>query len=435
MPKDDADLTGVRLLNRYELRRRAGEGGMADVYETWDYARAARVALKVLRRDLAQNAHFLNLFAQEAETLSKVEHPNIVRFFEFKRDGRLAFFVLEWVDGMNLSQTIRQNQRILTLEEVSHILQPVCSALNYAHSEYKVYHCDVKPANILLSTTGEVKIADFGVARRANEETGGGTPPYMAPEQFEEGVVDARTDVYALGITLYETLSGGYTPFRGDTPSSQGSTVRERIAWEHRFQPLPPLRQFNPAASEAIEGVIAAALDKNPGKRFATPLLLWEAFEQARQRSRRVDYASAVHEEWPTLSGAPVTQPGGKAPHAPLQPPPVPRPAPLPLPRLQPQSNAHLLGRAGEWAGQVIPLPSTGLTIGRSSQNRLQLHDMAISRNHTSILATRQGFVIRDEGSALGTFLNNQPVTAPARLHTGDVIRIGRQHIFEFRER
>jgi eukaryotic-like serine/threonine-protein kinase len=236
-----SDLAGTTLHERYFLREKVGAGGMADVYLAWDNMRSTRMAVKVLRRDLAQDPRFYQMFAKEAELLRQLEHPNIVRLYEFGSQDEIAFIIMDWVEGSNLHQTITERKAPLGLDEVAWVLDGICPALGFAHQN-NVFHCDIKPANIMLHVDGRVLLTDFGVARLAQDQALGGTPTYMAPEQFaEDNEVSVRTDIYSLGITLYEMLSGGKLPFRGETASSQGSTVRDRIAWEHRNLPPPPL--------------------------------------------------------------------------------------------------------------------------------------------------------------------------------------------------
>ncbi len=236
-----ANLTGQNLCHNYYLRRLVGSGGMADVYEAWDQKRSTRMALKVLRRDLAHSSRFIHQFTQEAELLRKLSHPNIVRLYGFeKSDQDEVFIVMEWVDGMDLRNTLVSKNRPFTLGEVSQILQPVCVALNYAHQN-DIYHCDVKTPNILLPKDGRVLLTDFGVARFSVGEVQGGTQYYMAPEQFNGGNVDARTDIYALGVTIFELLSGGTFPFRGESPDSKGSTSRDKLDGNIIIFPCPRL--------------------------------------------------------------------------------------------------------------------------------------------------------------------------------------------------
>src|SRR3972149_67516 len=162
------ELLDATLLDRYFLRKHVGSGGTADVYLAWDKLRSTKMAIKVLRRDLANNSRFFQMFAREAELLRKLEHPSIVRLYEFERDGENVFIVMDWIEGINLRQAIVNQKRPFTMEETLPILQPVCSALNYAHQN-QVFHCDIKPANILLHADGKVFLTDFGVARLSTE--------------------------------------------------------------------------------------------------------------------------------------------------------------------------------------------------------------------------------------------------------------------------
>ncbi len=422
-----ADLTGKTLSKRYFLRKHVGSGGMADVYQAWDNMRSARLAVKVLRRDLAASPRFFQMFAKEAEVLRKLEHPSIVRLYEFERDHDITFIIMDWVDGTDLKSAISGGKKQLSLEDISHILQSVCSALFYAHQN-QIYHCDVKPANILLHNDGQVLLTDFGVARLATENTGGGTAQYMAPEQFTGGRVDARTDVYALGVTMYEVLSGGRVPFRGDTSNSQGTTKRERIAWEHVHLPLPSLGQFNPKVSPAIETVVSTALSKEPSSRFPTTMQMREAFEHARLQGRRGGgSASTIQQPEQLKQHKKHSQKiSSKAP--------VPSHNPSKAVPVSPSSGPCLFGRSGERAGQSIPVSTQGMYMGRSSRTHLKLSEKSVSRVHALVWLSPQGTYIRDENSSLGTYVNGQRINAPTLLRHGDVIRIGYYQEFEFRE-
>ncbi|MCD4672145.1 MAG: serine/threonine protein kinase, partial [Anaerolineaceae bacterium] len=275
-----ADLCGVTLKNQYYLRQLVGSGGMADVYEAWDGQRSAQVALKVLRRDLEKNPRVIRMFEQEATLLKQLAHPHIVRLYEFEKQDGLYFLVMDWMDGKNLREAITESKTRFTLPQISGILQPVASALAYAHSQ-NVYHCDVKSANILINTRGEVKLTDFGVAHIAQEVGREGTATHMAPEQFQGKPVDARTDVYSLGVVLYELLSQGQVPFTGENASIQSDSPRELIGWEHLNLRVPSLRHNDRSIPEAVEQVVMTALSKLPQDRYASPLDLWESFEHS----------------------------------------------------------------------------------------------------------------------------------------------------------
>jgi serine/threonine protein kinase len=434
-------LTGRTLLTRYFLRELIDSGGMADVYLAWDQQRSVQMAVKVLRRDLMSNPGATQLFHREAEILRKLEHPNIVRLYEFGQDGDVAFFVMDWVDGGSLAQLLKERQAPLSAAETARIVTPVCSALHYAHRS-AIYHCDVKPANIMLHEDGRILLSDFGVARLASDEISGGTPPYMAPEQFEEKPVDARTDIYGLGVTLYEVLAGRQ-PFRGDSAPSKNSTLRDRLAWEHHFLPAPPLREVNPRLNQAIERVVDKAMAKQPGQRYETVNAFQEEFTQAAglgQASSGMDDRTIFRGAPPDVRKPPLqgagTPPPAKKPDAKEQRLEQPRP-----PERQRQvapshgKGPYLYCRQGIYTGQTIPIPAQGLSIGRGSQCGLRLADGSVSRKHATIECSRRGALyLRDDGSSLGTFLNGVVVTGTVLLKPGDVICIGYNEVFELRE-
>ncbi len=410
-------LEGHSLLNRYFLREHIGTGGMAEVYLAWDNMRSTKMAVKVLKRDLIRNPRFRRMFEKEAEVLRKLEHPNIVRLYEFQCEEDIAFIVMDWVDGTDLRKEISDRGKPFDLENTALVLQPVCAALYYAHQN-QVYHCDVKPANILRSTQGQVRLTDFGVARFAAKDSGGGTPYYMAPEQFVGNAVDGRTDIYALGITLYEMVTGGQYPFRGDSPHSVGTTSKERIGWEHLNQPVPPLRQLNSDLPPEVENVILTALSKQPEERFATPMDLREAFEHARMSKGQRGGSQKTTAGSTILSRPQRIEKLAARPQTPAR-----------LPR-----GPYLFGTSGEMAGQAIVIPRGDLTIGRGSRNQMRLTEGSVSRQHAIIQRTRRGVYISDQGSSLGTYVNGRRIMGPTALKHGDVVQIGYEQEFEYRE-
>jgi len=431
------DLLGQTLKDRYFLRELAGSGGMADVFLSWDKQRSTKIAVKVLKQDLADQEKTFTLFTQEAELLRRLEHPNIVRIYEFDQDDEVSFLVMDWVDGIDLRKKLQKQNQPLTLVETSHILGPICSALNYAHNN-NIFHCDVKPPNILIHQDGRVLLTDFGVARLSGISGSGGTPPYMSPEQFTDDMVGIFTDIYGLGITLYEMLSGGHLPFRGDSPNSNGTSQRERIAWEHVHMPIPPLRILNPNIPAPIEQVIMKALDKSPDNRFPSTLKLVEAFEQARLMAGpekknpglSVDMLQTIIQPLKPIIAQAINS--------------IPQPQPQPIRQTPPPGSAvrpygpHLYSRSGFLAGQVVQFPIRGtLLIGRNSSNQIYLPESSVSRLHASLIITQRGIYIQDEGSSLGTQLNGQniPPNYPVLLKHGDIIQIGYQQVFEFRIR
>lgn len=277
-----ANLEGVTISGRYFLRRKVGSGGMADVYEAWDQLRNTQMAVKTLRYDKEFSPERIEAFEKEAEWLEKLEHPYIVRLYELGYLDDLVYLVMDWVDGLDLRRHIRLRGKPFPPDEIARILYPVCIALHYTHQR-KVYHCDVKPANILLAQDGRVLLTDFGVAQLSYERRGGGTPLYMAPEQALEKPVDARSDVYGLGVTLFELVTGGALPYRGESQQSRSvsDSHHDRIRWEHVHLPLPPVTDFNPDAPAPLIRVIERALQKDPDLRYASAMEFWLDLEQA----------------------------------------------------------------------------------------------------------------------------------------------------------
>ena len=443
------------MLNRYFLRELVGSGGMADVYLSWDQSRNAKMAIKVLRRDLGSNPHFFDRFATEADILRKLEHPNIVRLFDFERDGEIAFIVMQWVDGSNLRQILTSTKRILSIEDCSRILGSVCSALHYAH-ENKIYHCDIKPANIMLDIKGntfDTLLTDFGVAQLADNVVGGGTPTYMAPEQFTGGEIDARTDVYALGVSLYEILSGGNTPYKGMAPSSEGGTTRERIAWEHLYLPPPSLTSVNPNCSSAMEQVVLTAMQKNPQNRYSSVMNFLNAFDQARFTmvsdpvTPNNDIRSLISQFTQQTKSATTTIIakffGNENVGQRLSPPEhkeTQKVTGYVNPKLSQATtglnvigrNHYLYSRSGLYAGQKLPIRMGETIIGRGTQVQIKLDEPTVSRRHATIIRTQRGIYIRDDGSTMGTIVNGRPISAPILLKIGDIIQIGSHEIFEY---
>jgi serine/threonine protein kinase len=278
------DLTGKILANRYKVVSNLGRGGMAEVYKVYDMQRATHLAIKVLHEDLAEDMVFLRRFQREAHTLANLQHPNIVRFYGLDMDGHTAFILMDLVEGSTLRREINQRQQPASSADILRIMRPVCAALHYAH-QVGIVHCDIKPANIMLQTNGAVLIADFGIARVTETATTttfstAGTPAYMAPEQIRGLPPTPQTDLYGLGIVLFEMLTGGQRPFTGDHAQTVGST-NEKVRWEHLYLPPVSPRTYNPAITPALENVVQRCLQKDPAYRFSSALELLNALEQA----------------------------------------------------------------------------------------------------------------------------------------------------------
>ena len=277
-------LIGKILANRYRVDSFLDRGGMAEVYKVWDRDRMTFLAMKVLHEDLALERDFIRRFTREANTLSKLKHDNIVRFFDFEKQGRLAFILMEYIKGGTLKHLLHDaDGKSMPFGQIRVITRSTCSALYYAHNQGYV-HCDIKPANIMINQNGIVQLADFGIARMSDAVTttmvGAGTSAYMAPEQVRGLDPVPQTDIYALGVVLFEMFTGGERPFTGDQAQTTGGTS-ERVRWEQIHLPPPSPRQWDPSLSNEIEAVILKCLAKNPNKRYGGALELVNALELA----------------------------------------------------------------------------------------------------------------------------------------------------------
>jgi eukaryotic-like serine/threonine-protein kinase len=262
-------MTTSRLLSdRYELCDVLGYGGMSEVHRGLDTRLGRDVAIKVLRADLARDPQFLMRFRREAQNSAALNHPAIVSVYDTGEvageSGPLPYIVMEFVDGQTLREIVK-TQGPMTQQKVTEVMADVCAALDFSH-RHGIIHRDVKPANIMITRAGAVKVMDFGIARALGEgqnvtQTAAviGTAQYLSPEQARGEAVDARSDVYAAGCVLYELLTGE-PPFTGDTPVA--------VAYQHvREDPRPP-SSVNPNIPPALDAVILKALSKNPANRY-----------------------------------------------------------------------------------------------------------------------------------------------------------------------
>ena len=251
---------------RYELNHLIARGGMAEVYRAHDRLLDRPVALKVLFPELSVDRSFVERFRREAQAAANLSHPNIVPVFDWGEDTGTYFIVMEFIDGRPLS-AILKTAGPLSADRTADIGAHVAAALGYAH-KHGVIHRDVKPGNVLITDEGQVKVTDFGIARAINTEesltqTGAvmGTATYFSPEQAEGMGVDARSDIYSLGVVLFE-MATGRPPFLGDTPVA--------VASKHVRDHPPAPRELNPAIPPTFEAIILKAMAKNPEHRYAT---------------------------------------------------------------------------------------------------------------------------------------------------------------------
>ncbi len=249
---------------RYELTHLVARGGMAEVYRARDRLLDRPVALKVLFPELSVDRAFVERFRREAQAAANLSHPNIVPVFDWGEDDGTYYIVMEYIDGQPLSQALRSGGP-MPAGRVAQIGARVADALAYAH-RHGVVHRDVKPGNVLLTSDEQVKVTDFGIARAINTEesltqTGAvmGTATYFSPEQAEGVGVDARSDIYSLGVVLFEMIAGR-PPFLGDSPVA--------VASKHVREQPPLLSDLNPTVPPALEGIIAKAMAKSADLRY-----------------------------------------------------------------------------------------------------------------------------------------------------------------------
>ena len=268
-----ANLIGQILLDQFRVDAFIASGGMGAVYRVWDLKRNTPLAMKVLHSELAEDPSAFKSFQREARALEKLAHPNIVSFYGVYQTLDFTFLLERFIDGPSLKDILRQRQgQPLPVSEALIYLKALCAALGYAHAN-GVVHCDVKPGNVMMDRGGNVFLTDFGIARHAESTTttlaGAGAPAYMAPEQIRGKVVTPATDIYALGVILFEMLIG-QRPFRGNKAGTEkgSATANGRIRYAHLHLPPPDPRGLNPSISETLAGVILKALDKKPPKRY-----------------------------------------------------------------------------------------------------------------------------------------------------------------------
>jgi serine/threonine protein kinase/Cdc6-like AAA superfamily ATPase len=463
----------ISIIGHYEVVKKIAQGGMGAIYEATDQYNGRKVAIKMMMGDMSvENAR---RFEREAMIMNELNHPNIVRFYEWGRVNERLYIAMDYLDGLTLEQLIT-NAGKLSLPLAFAIAHPVADAIDYVHEKGFVRN-DIKPSNIMLTNTGRVCLLDFGITRpitsqhdllaRFNTERTViiGTPQFMAPEQFE-GVADRRSDVYALGVVLYRMLTGAY-PFN----------VSQRLRFGYRpelDQTLPLLSQHE-GVPEEIDEVISKCLAKDPDSRFQTMSELKHALRDAVgdlppvEMKGLVNLAQREVKEVQAMDGLPTLEPttpfnaaslalptlaAYSVRHAPARSSP---PAtyskeptgPITLADLKweqllsavPANAASLIlfrGRAEDIACNFTVVGSTYLlenktSVGRSSDNTLVLRNTSVSRYHGEFDIKEGKWFVEDLNSHLGTFVNEEKILTRRLLNNGDKIQIA-DFIFLFNQ-
>ena len=254
---------GVIIGERYEVVSRIGSGGMADVYKAKDHKLNRFVAMKVLKPEFSADTNFIRKFQREAQAAAGLAHPNVVNVFDVGEDQGVNYIVMELVEGITLKEYISKKGK-LTIKEATSIAIQVSMGLEAAHNR-NIVHRDIKPQNIIISTDGKVKVTDFGIARVASSNTistnAMGSVHYSSPEQVRGGYSDFKSDIYSLGITMYEMVTGR-VPFDGDT------TVA--IAIKHLQDEMVPPSRYVPDLPRSLEDIILKCTQKSPDRRYST---------------------------------------------------------------------------------------------------------------------------------------------------------------------
>ncbi|WP_273419143.1 Stk1 family PASTA domain-containing Ser/Thr kinase [Veillonella caviae] len=291
------NIKNIVLDNRYRIIDKIGVGGMADVYRGEDTLLGRPVAIKILHANFANDDEFVSRFKREAQAAGKLNHPNIVNMYDVGFDQDLHYIIMEYVDGKTLKEYITEKGR-LSIDEAVKFTIAIGEGLEHAHA-MGIVHCDIKPHNVIITRTGRVKVTDFGIARAMNSTNTVmytnsimGSAHYLSPEQASGKTIDGSTDIYSLGVVLYEMLSGK-VPFEGETPIAVAlKHVREKV--------IPPTR-YNPSIPPLLESVVLKALSKDPKDRFESisdmmsDLRLSQGFTMSKtQRHEPYDFATQM---------------------------------------------------------------------------------------------------------------------------------------------
>lgn len=402
-----------QVLGGCQIVDKIGEGRMAVVYRAYQPHLERWVAVKILRvAETDDRQEFLQRFRQEARAIAALRHPNILTIYDYGEAHNTAYIVMEYVPGGSLKA--RLTGQPIPWPEVARWIIPVGQALAYAHAQ-GIIHRDVKPANILLARPDWPLLADFGLVKMVGRPEGItrpgvsiGTPAYLSPEQVTGEPVDHRSDIYSLGVMLYELLTGKL-PFQAPTPV-------EAMLRRLREPPIPP-RHFCPSLSPTLEAIILRALARNPADRYPTIQAMVDDLLQ-------ISRTPGVTPPTPSLTGERGTT--------------------IRLERLRAVTGPRLCVLE---TGVTIPLPpGPDIVLGRSTSAPFSSPDVdlepygasmaGISRRHARLLRRPDGWFLEDLQSTNGTFLNENRLSPgqPARLNHGDLVRLGQLTLIFYTE-
>jgi serine/threonine protein kinase len=314
-PKKD-ELIG-KTLGQFEILEEIGRGGMATVYRARQTSINRVVAVKILPRHLLHDPGFFERFEREVDVIAHLEHPHILPIYDYGEAEGIPYIAMRYLAGGSMAQLIRRTMGAMPLEQLERPFVQVAQALDYAHQQ-GIIHRDLKPGNIMLDESGNAYLSDFGIARVLGSNLTGsgiiGTPAYMSPEQANGLPLDARSDIYALGVVLFELITGR-EPYQAETPMA--------LLLKHINEPLPPIKNIREDVPDAVERVIAKATAKDPNQRFSAAGDMARSFQESLHAPVTPPSRKAVAPDDPaTVIPAPVTPP-------PLAVPVQPIPAPI----------------------------------------------------------------------------------------------------------